>query len=228
MRPGPAEPSADAERDRRVEHDRGERSVALGAERDALSRRRPIAGVGLFAFAVENAAHRAAESSSTSATAMYVGVRRAVLRAEAAAHVVLDDANAMTAAGRTRSARSRARDEDALRRFPDGEASARPVGDGAVRLERRVQRDGRAILARDRDVGVAQSGVDVAARRRSRGELRGRLPRGRTSGAFGGERRSACRPRAARLDDVETNRVAARARAISSESAQIAASGWPA
>ena len=156
------QPAADAKRARDVDVDGGERSVALRGECHALHRRHAIPGVGLLALAVENAAHRPAGLLRERGGDVR-GVRRAVLRAESAAHVVHDhaDRRLWKTEGLCHFA---ARHENALGRFPNRETSADPLGDRAVRLERGVQRDRRAILARDSDVGLAQSGVDVPAR----------------------------------------------------------------
>ena len=88
-------------------------------------------------------------------------MRRAVLRAEAPAHVLLDDTDMREL--EAKGARDVAAcHEDSLRRLPHGDASALPLGDGAVRLERSMKSDRRAILAFDDDVGAAECGIGVA------------------------------------------------------------------
>jgi hypothetical protein len=53
--------------------------------------------------------------------------------------------------------------KDALGRLPYRQVVALPRRDRRVRLQCRVQSDLRAVFARDRDVGSAEPGVDVAA-----------------------------------------------------------------
>src|SRR5262249_29337915 len=59
--PGAAKPPSSAERDVCLELDCGEGSVALCAEHHPLCRRGPIAGVSLFALAIEHATNRSPE-----------------------------------------------------------------------------------------------------------------------------------------------------------------------
>jgi hypothetical protein len=128
----PGLPAADAEGDRRLERDRGETPIPRRAERDALRRRRAVAGIDLLALAVQNASHRAAELPGERGGNVR-RLLRAVLRAEAAAHVLLDHAYLRELQAKCR------RDvgagvEDSLRGFPDSDMIARPFGDSAMRL----------------------------------------------------------------------------------------------
>src|SRR6185295_5734880 len=84
--PRSAQPTTGAEWDVRIELDGGERAVALRADGDVLNRRGTIARVGLLAFAIEHATHGTPKLFRE--RDRRVGrVRRAILRAEAAAHV---------------------------------------------------------------------------------------------------------------------------------------------
>src|SRR5205085_5246782 len=89
-------------------------------------------------------------------------VARVVLRAEAAAHVVADDAHFVARqAERLRDLLADAPDE--LRRDVDDEPVALPFAHGLVRLERVVQDGLRAVCPLDDDVGLCEAAGDVAA-----------------------------------------------------------------
>jgi hypothetical protein len=148
-------------RDLGIERDRDETAVALRAERDALDRAGPIARVALLGVAVVHAAHGAAGGAGKQCGDERVRAR-AGLRAEAAAHVLEQHAHVrVRQVERARQIVPRV--EDALRGFPHREPAAHPFGDGGVGLERRVERRGRAVLARDHDVGALERGGGVAA-----------------------------------------------------------------
>ena len=158
---GAALPAADAERDQRIEHERGEGAVLSRGDGDLLHCGRPVAAVGLFGAAVVDAAHGRAKRAREQRGG--VGVcAGAVLGAEAAPHVVLDHPHL-----RLRHAEClgdvAAHAEDPLRGLPHGELVAIPLADGAVRLERGVQCHLRAVLARDRHFGVCEAARDVTA-----------------------------------------------------------------
>ena len=95
------------------------------------------------------------------------GRARAVLRAEAAAHVLLDDAHLCELETEC-FGEIGAGVENALRGFPDGELIAEPFGHRPVRLHCAVQRNRSAILATHDDIGSRDRGVYVAPRRDSR------------------------------------------------------------
>ena len=160
-RTGAALGAAHANGNARIEIDRGEATVARGAKCDALPGTRAIPGVDLLTRAIHDAGDGAAESLGEDRG--NVGVRAGeVLRAESAAHRLADHAHVGE-----RDAECLgdvvAHAVDALRALPDGEAVAVPLGDGAVRLHRAVQRAGCADLARDGHLSGGERLGDIAA-----------------------------------------------------------------
>ena len=180
----PGEPAADAHHHLAFHRDGRERAVLLRGERHALDRGGAVTAVDLLTFAIEHAAHRLA-GFARQCRRDVGGHRRAVLRTEPAAHVVLDHAHLRLPEAK-RLGEVVARVEDPLRGFPHGELVAGPVGHGAVGLQARVQLDRGAILAADDDMGRLDRLVHVAALLHARVVL-ARVPVFADSGCVGSQ-----------------------------------------
>src|SRR5439155_8811233 len=117
--------------------ERGERAVGSRAGTELLDRRVAVPRVEVLLATRERALDRAARALRELDRDVGV-VARVVLRAEAAAHVVADDAHFVARqAERLRDLLADAPDE--LRRDVDDEPVALPFAHGLVRLERVVQ-----------------------------------------------------------------------------------------
>ena len=155
------EQPADAHRDHGGGLDRRERAVAARADPVGLHGGSAMAGGDALAAPVVD------EPDGPAGDAREMGReqaldRGALLRAEAAAHELAGHVHAIgieIEALRELAARV----EDALRRDPRVQLVLRPVGDGAVGLERVVDLRRRAVLGLDDHVGLVESGLDVAA-----------------------------------------------------------------
>ena len=151
-----------ADRVQELAVERDQRAVRAGAGAEPLDRRVAVAGGEVLLAARQRAVHRPPGPAGERDRDVGV-VARAVLGAEAAAHVVADHAHAV--GGQLELLRDRvAHAPDELRRDVDLERLALPAADRLVGLERVVEDDLRAVLALDDHVRLGEARVDVAAR----------------------------------------------------------------
>ena len=134
---------------------------ARAPARELLDRRVAVPGVEVLLATRERALHRPARALRELDPDVRV-VAGVVLRAEAAAHVVADDAHLVPRqAERVRDLLADAPDE--LRRDVDDELVAFPLAHRLVRLQRVVQHRLRPVRRLDDDVGLGEAAGDVAA-----------------------------------------------------------------
>ena len=154
--------------------DRGERPIARRPDLHGHHRARGVAGAEVLLVTVQHQLHGSARLlGQLAGHDRKRGSRggRRELAAEAPAHVLGDHVDVL-AVDAERLGHAIAHGEHSLRGGPDRELIAVPLGDDAVRLERRmrVRRDGIGLLDRDRRVGEAL--LDVATAAPAPGRLR--------------------------------------------------------
>ena len=139
------------------------------ADRELLDRRVAVAGRRVLLATGQRAVNRPPGSLRKLGGDERV-LARVVLRAEAAAHVLADDAHLV--AGDPELLRDGVADApDVLRRDVDVERVADPFAHGLVRLHRVVQDDRGAVRALDDDVGRARAPCSKSPRAYSTGSL---------------------------------------------------------
>ena len=154
-------PARPADRVRELAVERDDRPVAACAGAKPLDRGVAVARGGVLLAPCECAAHRPPRPLRELGSDVRVLVG-AVLRAEAAAHVLADDAHLVL--GQPERVGDRLADApDVLRRDVDVEHVALPLAERLVRLERVVEDGLRAVGALDDDVGAGERFLDVAA-----------------------------------------------------------------
>ena len=157
----PALEAAPADGHDEVAGERGQRPVGLRAGTEPLDGRMPVSADQVLLAARERAA-----DGPSGALGDLRGDERVlagmVLRAEAAAHEVADDAHLVLRDAELLGG-LRAHAPDELRRGVEVEDVAFPLADRLVRLHRVVQDGLRPVLGLDHDVGLGEAALDVAA-----------------------------------------------------------------
>jgi hypothetical protein len=163
---GRREPAVPAERGDELALERGQRPVGARTRAQALDRRVAVARVEILLASRQRALDWPAGALRELGGDERV-VPGAVLRPEAAAHVLADHAHLV--GGQTESPRDLVADPPhVLGRDVDDELVAFPVADRLVRLERVVE-DGLGAVGRlDDGVGLGEAALDVAAGVRAR------------------------------------------------------------
>ena len=144
----------------RLRVERGDHAVGRDARLDLCGRRRPIAGDEVLFLAVEHQLHRRAGFLREPRADQAFGAERQ-LAAEAAAHVLADDAD-VGLRNRERAGEVLARRVDALRGDPGRQLVAVPLADRAVRLHAGVRDDVRRVGLLDGVRRVSEAGREVA------------------------------------------------------------------
>ena len=157
---GRGRPAGEPNRVDELAAERNERSVGLGGRRESLDRRVAVARRDVLLAPRERALDRAARALRELGRDRRV-VAGAVLRAEAAAHGVADDAHLVRRKAEVLG-HGVADAPDVLGRDVDRDAVVLPVADGLVRLHRVVQDDLCPVLGLDDDVGLRDAALEVA------------------------------------------------------------------